>query len=97
MKDWAVVDVFCGVGGLSHGFYRAGFKVAAGIDVDETCRHAYEHNNQARFVSSSLDEVAAPQLAALYPEGSRRILIGCAPCAPFSSYTPEAKRTAPAC
>ena len=92
MKGWAVVDVFCGAGGLSHGFRRAGFRVAAGIDIDPTCRHAFERNNGAKFVSSSLDSVSASDLARLYPTGARRILVGCAPCAPFSAYTPEAKK-----
>ena len=92
IDDWAVVDVFCGVGGLSHGFRRAGFRVYAGIDVDKTCRHAFETNNDARFIGKSIDAVSGPALARLYPKGKRRILIGCAPCAPFSAYTPEAKK-----
>ena len=92
LNDWSVVDVFCGAGGLSHGFRRAGFRVAAGIDVDRTCRYAFEINNDAHFVAKSIDEISADELEALYPDGARRILIGCAPCAPFSSYTPEAKK-----
>ena len=92
IDDWAVVDVFCGIGGLSHGFRRVGFRVSAGIDVDRTCQHAFESNNDARFVAKSIEAVSATDVAGLYPEGARRILIGCAPCAPFSSYTPEAKK-----
>ena len=92
VDDWAVVDVFCGVGGLSHGFARAGFHVAAGIDVDETCRFAFEANNGGQFVGRSIDAVSAGDLAGLYPPGARRILVGCAPCQPFSAYTPEAKK-----
>ena len=92
IDDWAVVDVFCGAGGLSHGFRRVGFRVSAGIDVDRTCKHAFETNNDARFIGKSIDAVSGAALAGLYPKGARRILIGCAPCAPFSSYTPEAKK-----
>ncbi len=92
VDDWAVVDVFCGVGGLSHGFRRVGFRVSAGVDVDRTCKYAFEANNGAPFIGESIDVVSGSALARLYPEGSRRILIGCAPCAPFSSYTPEAKK-----
>ncbi len=92
IDDWAVVDVFCGAGGLSHGFRRVGFRVAAGIDADSTCKHAFEANNDARFVGKSIDAVSGATLARLYPKGSRRVLIGCAPCAPFSAYTPEAKK-----
>ena len=91
-NDWAVVDVFCGAGGLSHGFRRAGFLIAAGIDVDRTCKHAFETNNTACFIGESINAVSGSAVARLYPKGSRRILIGCAPCTPFSSYTPEVKK-----
>lgn len=89
---WAVIDLFCGVGGLSHGFYRAGFRIAAGIDADITCRYAFETNNYGVFIGRPLEEISADEIRALYPEGDRRILIGCAPCAPFSAYTPERKK-----
>src|SRR5712691_11845240 len=35
-----VVDLFCGAGGLTHGFRKEGFEVAAGIDADESCLYA---------------------------------------------------------
>lgn len=45
MKKIGVIDLFCGVGGLSHGFLRRGFNVIAGFDIDKTCQYAYEINN----------------------------------------------------
>jgi len=52
-NNCAVVDLFAGAGGLTHGFILEGFNVVAGIEADETCRYAYEHNNPgARFVHS---------------------------------------------
>lgn len=47
MRNCSVVDVFCGVGGLTHGFFLEGFNVVAGIDSDTSCKFAYEHNNKA--------------------------------------------------
>lgn len=91
-REWPVVDVFCGIGGLSHGFRRAGFNVVAGIDADGTCRYAFEANNDAEFIERSLEDFTSEELGNLYPEGTNRILVGCAPCAPFSAYTPEAKK-----
>lgn len=41
----AVVDLFCGVGGLTCGLRKAGLDVVAGIDNDASCRYAYEENN----------------------------------------------------
>ena len=42
----AVVDLFCGVGGLTCGLKKAGLNVVAGIDNDITCQYAYETNNK---------------------------------------------------
>lgn len=83
---WAVVDLFCGIGGLSYGLQRAGLRVVAGLDADDTCRYAFKANTGAAFVSDSLENVTAADIRALFPRGSRRILVGCAPCTPFSAY-----------
>ena len=82
-----MVDVFCGVGGLSHGFLLEGFDVRAGIDIDASCRYAYERNNGARFVERSVEDLAARDINPLFAEGQPRILVGCAPCQPFSTYS----------
>jgi DNA (cytosine-5)-methyltransferase 1 len=87
-KQLSAVDLFCGVGGKTHGFLRAGIDVVAGIDVDPTCRFAYEHNNPpARFVETDVARLPATYVADLFPKGTARILIGCAPCQPFSTYS----------
>jgi DNA (cytosine-5)-methyltransferase 1 len=54
----SVIDVFCGAGGLSYGFKSQGFEVAAGIDIDEGCRFAYETNIGAPFLRK--DVLALP-------------------------------------
>ncbi|MGA0546993.1 DNA cytosine methyltransferase [Brevundimonas sp. VNH65] len=82
----SVVDVFCGAGGLSHGFVQRGFQIAAGIDVDEACRYAFEHNNKAPLVRRDITEVTAADIEKLFVPGRVRVLVGCAPCQPFSTY-----------
>ncbi|MDR3211727.1 MAG: DNA cytosine methyltransferase [Planctomycetota bacterium] len=83
-----VVDLFCGIGGLTHGLRLAGLNVVAGIDLDASCRYAYEHNNQnTRFVSADVSLLRPEEVTALYPKNALRILVGCAPCQPFSKYT----------
>lgn len=82
------VDLFCGAGGLTRGLLDAGISVAAGYDVDEACRFPYEHNNAgAAFKKVSVADLTAETLAAHYPDGHTRILVGCAPCQTFSKYT----------
>ena len=82
-----VVDVFCGAGGLSHGFLLEGFDVRAGIDIDASCRHAYESNNGARFIEKNVADVRGDEVRGLFTQGQPRILVGCAPCQPFSTYS----------
>jgi DNA (cytosine-5)-methyltransferase 1 len=81
-----VIDLFCGAGGLSHGFYLEGFDVLAGVDTDEGCRFAFEHNNRAPFIRRDIAETKPKEIDALFSPGKHRILIGCAPCQPFSTY-----------
>ncbi|PIQ84570.1 MAG: DNA (cytosine-5-)-methyltransferase [Candidatus Omnitrophica bacterium CG11_big_fil_rev_8_21_14_0_20_63_9] len=82
------VDLFCGAGGLTHGLLDVGVSVVAGYDIDEACRHPFEHNNPpARFIGRSVSALKGEELARLYPPNSWRVLVGCAPCQPFSRYT----------
>lgn len=80
-----VVDLFCGVGGLSHGLMLEGFEIVAGVDNDRTCKHAFEKNNGARFIERDIARFTPTELAALFGDASVRVLIGCAPCQPYSS------------
>lgn len=83
----SAVDLFCGVGGLTHGLVRGGISVAAGIDIDKACRFPYESNNQAQFVERDLKKLSAAEIEPLFAEGEIRLLAGCAPCQPFSTYS----------
>ena len=81
------VDLFCGAGGLAYGMQLAGVGIAAGIDLDPACEHPFEVNVGAPFRKRDVAGMSASELAALYPEDCVRVLAGCAPCQPFSSYT----------
>lgn len=81
-----VVDLFCGIGGLSYGMKKMGFKILAGYDLDSTCKYAYEINNDATFNCKDIRKVTAEDILSLYSHKGIRVLAGCAPCQPFSSY-----------
>jgi len=83
----SVIDLFCGVGALSHGFMLEGFPVARGYDIDETCRFAFEANNNARFVQEDVANIDPRKLARGFVVGMPAVLVGCAPCQPFSQYS----------
>ncbi|OGH88004.1 MAG: DNA (cytosine-5-)-methyltransferase [Candidatus Magasanikbacteria bacterium RIFOXYC2_FULL_42_28] len=81
-----VVDLFCGIGGLTHGLIKEGLDVVAGIDNDSSCKFGYEYNNKAQFIDSDILKVTPDQINKLFgtKKGTIRVLAGCAPCQPFS-------------
>ncbi len=81
-----VVDLFCGIGGLSFGMKSKGFKILEGFDLDATCKYAYETNNEAKFVYKDIRKVTKDDILPLYSKKAIKVLAGCAPCQPFSSY-----------
>lgn len=90
----SAVDLFCGVGGLTHGLIKAGIKVNAGIDIDATSEYAYERNNDSQFVLADITQLTKEDIESLYPSGDIKILVGCAPCQPFSKHTQKNKSRA---
>ncbi len=82
-----VVDLFCGAGGLTHGFLKEDIEVAAGIDSDPSCKYPYETNNNAAFLNKSIELLKAEELEVFYRSSDVSILVGCAPCQPFSAYS----------
>lgn len=84
-----VIDLFCGVGGLSYGLKMSGFNILAGYDIDSTCKYAYETNVRADFVNKNIRETTADEIIKYFNKsnGNIKVLVGCAPCQTFSQYT----------
>jgi len=82
----SAVDLFCGAGGLSLGLRDAGISMTAGIDLDPRCQYPFMSNIHAPFIEQDVATVTASQLHSLWESGTVRVLAGCAPCQPFSSY-----------
>lgn len=81
------IDLFCGVGGLTYGLQQAGIKVIAGIDNDSSCKYAYEKNNRSKFIAADISNYDFNELSKLYSRNAIKVLVGCAPCQPFSSHS----------
>lgn len=79
-----VVDLFCGVGGLTCGLLQSGLKVKAGFDIEKTCKYPYEFNNKAKFYEKDIRKVTAEDINNCYSKNAIKVLAGCAPCQPFS-------------
>ncbi len=81
------VDLFCGVGGLTHGLVRGGIHVAAGIDIDPSCKFPFEANNAALFLERDVARLKPEEITSFYDGADFTLLAGCAPCQPFSTYS----------
>lgn len=80
------VDLFSGIGGLTLGLKKAGVNVLAGLDNDESCAATYEKNNKTKFILADVSDYDFKELKKLYSKNSIKVLVGCAPCQPFSSH-----------
>ena len=83
----SAVDLFCGAGGLSYGMQQAGIMICGGIDINPACRHPFEQNVKAKFYEYDISELQSDFVESLFSEVHTRVLAGCAPCQPFSTYT----------
>jgi len=93
-KKIEVIDLFSGIGGLTYGLRQSGLSVLAGVDNDESCAYAYEKNNGAKFISADISKFDFRVLNKIYSKDSIKVLVGCAPCQPFSSHAFKLRKDA---
>jgi DNA (cytosine-5)-methyltransferase 1 len=87
-RNVVCVDLFCGAGGLTHGLIDAGVRVVAGVDSDDSCEHPYTANHEGvAFHKYDVSKLKASEVQKWFGDASIRVLAGCAPCQPFSSYS----------
>jgi DNA (cytosine-5)-methyltransferase 1 len=90
-RSIAVIDLFCGAGGLAFGLKTAGLHIAAGVDLDPACKHPLEANTGASFKCKDIAAVTTHDLHSWFGDAQVRVLAGCAPCQPFSTYSQSRK------
>jgi DNA (cytosine-5)-methyltransferase 1 len=83
-KKIAVIDLFCGIGGLSYGLQQAGLNVVVGIDNDARCEYGYTANNKATFILDDIGNISSEKIKSLFGNAEITVLAGCAPCQPYS-------------
>ena len=82
-------DLFCGAGGLTNGLAKVGIDVRVGVDIDPACEYPYTANNDSEFLLKSVAELSAEDFN-LGNSRNLKLLAGCAPCQPFSTYHQKA-------
>lgn len=79
-----MLDLFCGLGGLSQGFKKAGFEVT-GVDISESVGKAFQLNIKTQFIKADLSDV-------IIDNGSVDIVVGGPPCKPWSAVNTKKTR-----
>jgi len=92
IPSFSVVDLFCGIGGLSYGLRKAGLNIVAGVDSDQSCEYAFVRNIKAKFIPADIASLPGSHVRKLFGPQDIRVLVGCAPCQPFSKHTNKVKR-----
>lgn len=83
---YQVIDVFSGMGLASLGFKKAGFKIAAALEIDPLRCRIYEKNIGLTPIQSDVMKIDGKQLLskAKLRKGEKFCMIGCPPCQSFS-------------
>jgi DNA (cytosine-5)-methyltransferase 1 len=83
-----VLDLFCGIGGLSLGLQRAGFDTAGGVDNWKDAAQTYEHNHAGRrCLVADIATVSADDILEFFGVDATEIglMAGGPPCQGFST------------
>ena len=91
MKEYNIIDLFCGCGGLSKGFEEVGYKVLVGVDVEQSALNTFEKNhNGAIGINLDLSEPEAFDIIKKAINGKKvDVIIGGPPCQGFSLTGPR--------
>ena len=89
--SYNILDLFCGAGGLSYGFEKAGFKVLLGIDNDEKALETFEKNHKgARSICGDITNISYDKDIRPFLKGkSIDVIVGGPPCQGFSLSGPR--------
>jgi len=94
-KPPVAVDVFSGAGGLTLGLKRAGFRVAAAVEIEDHAFATYKTNHpEVRAIKQDIRTVDGRHLRAM-AGGEVDLLAGCPPCQGFSSLTNTSSKRDP--
>jgi len=90
-KHYGVLDLFCGAGGLSCGFQRAGYNILLGIDNDAKALETFERNHDgASSICGDITTISYEKdIKPLLHGKTIDVIIGGPPCQGFSLSGPR--------
>ncbi|MBI4580393.1 MAG: DNA cytosine methyltransferase [Planctomycetes bacterium] len=85
-RNYSLVSLFTGAGGLDYGFEAAGFSTCLALEMDRDCRETLRKNRLWPLISEDIHQVSSERI--LHTSGLRKgevdVLAGGPPCQPFS-------------
>jgi len=80
-----VLDLFCGAGGLSYGFKKAGYNILLGIDNDPIVLKTFKLNHpESKILCKDISKIDEGKILKEVDEEKIDIIIGGPPCQGFS-------------
>ena len=91
MKKYNAIDLFCGAGGLSYGFQKAGFNILLGIDNDEKALETFKKNHDgSKTICGDITEVSYEKdIKPMIGDKRIDIIVGGPPCQGMSLSGPR--------
>lgn len=90
-RQYTVLDLFCGCGGLSKGFEMAGYKILLGVDFNEPALKTYARNHKGS--ATLCGDLSAPEtfdkIDFILGGNNVDVIIGGPPCQGFSLTGPR--------
>ena len=85
-EKYTVLDLFCGCGGLSLGFEKAGYDVLLGIDIWKDALETYKFNHHnSNVLCADMSSLKGVEVSSFLDGKKVDVIIGGPPCQGFSA------------
>ncbi|MEM2131250.1 MAG: DNA cytosine methyltransferase [Candidatus Woesearchaeota archaeon] len=81
-----LIDLFCGAGGFSYGFYKKGYNVLLGVDNDRYCVETFLKNHKtSKGIIEDIKKIKKEDITNILLDQKIDLIIGGPPCQGFSA------------
>lgn len=85
-RKYLAADIYSGIGGLTEGMKKAGFKVKCAVEIDIDAVKTFKLNHRGtKVINKDIRLVKVSEIKKSLGDESLHLLAGCAPCQGFSS------------
>ncbi|MDD5650712.1 MAG: DNA cytosine methyltransferase [Candidatus Nanoarchaeia archaeon] len=85
MDKLNVLDLFCGAGGMSFGFKKAGFNIVLGVESNKNAINTFKINHKnSEILCKDIREVSSLEIKKIMGHSKIDVIVGGPPCQGFS-------------